>query len=399
MDRSDHTVSRRSFLQTTGQAALAGALAASVSPGQSQPANSDRKIRMGIVGGGFGASFYWHEHPNCRVAAVSDLRPERREGLMKVYKCEKSYESLEELILDKEVDAVAVFTGGPDHVRHAVAAMEAGKHVISAVPAGMNLEECERLLEAKERTKRIYMMAETSYYRYHTIAVRDLFKAGRFGEMFYSEVEYYHPHPAKYLEGMWYRDGQPTWRNCIPPLLYPTHSTGFLVGVTGERFTHVSCLGWGNPEIPGLLDAKNDYKNTFSSMTSLMKTDKAHMCRCNVLWDGVSSGERAQWFGTKMTYYMPGSAGPLKVVGQNTGGLNEVPKFWERLPEPLRHESGHGGSHTFLTHEFVSALLEDREPTVNIYEALAMTVPGIVANESAKRGGEQLKIPRFDKKI
>ena len=81
-----------------------------------------KKIRMGVVGGNFGRAFFWHEHPDCTVEAVSDLVPARREGLMKTYRCAKSYESLEKLILDKNIDAVAIFTPAPDHVRHVVAA-------------------------------------------------------------------------------------------------------------------------------------------------------------------------------------------------------------------------------------------------------------------------------------
>jgi hypothetical protein len=67
----------------------------------------------------------------------------------------------------------------------------------------------------------------------------------------------------------------------------------------------------------------------------------------------------------------------------------------DRLPAPLRHNSGHQGSHTFLTHEFVSALKEGRAPTVDIYEALSYTVPGIVAHQSALNDGESMKIPVF----
>ena len=75
----------------------------------------DRKIHIGVVGGNFGSHFYWHEHPNCIVEAVSDLRPARRDHLMKTYQCNKSYNSLEELVKDKKVDAVAVFTRMADN--------------------------------------------------------------------------------------------------------------------------------------------------------------------------------------------------------------------------------------------------------------------------------------------
>ena len=67
----------------------------------------------------------------------------------------------------------------------------------------------------------------------------------------------------------------------------------------------------------------------------------------------------------------------------------------ERLPESLRVRSGHGGSHTFLTHEFVSAIAGDRHPSVNIWEAIAYTLPGIVAHQSALKGGEPRKIADY----
>jgi hypothetical protein len=59
-------------------------------------------------------------------------------------------------------------------------------------------------------------------------------------------------------------------------------------------------------------------------------------------------------------------------------------------------EGGHGGSHGPLANEFITAILQDRQPLVNIYEALAMTVPGIVAHQSALKDGERLKVPQFD---
>jgi hypothetical protein len=115
--------SRRNFLKTGGIAALGMTLPLNLSFALSASA---RKLRVGIVGGRFGCSFQFHEHPNCIVEAVSDLRPERRDNLMRTYKCSKSYNSLEELVKDKNIDAVAVFTEGPNHVKHV---LECLKHV------------------------------------------------------------------------------------------------------------------------------------------------------------------------------------------------------------------------------------------------------------------------------
>jgi hypothetical protein len=69
------------------------------------------------------------------------------------------------------------------------------------------------------------------------------------------------------------------------------------------------------------------------------------------------------------------------------------------LPEPMRKQTkgGHGGSAILISAEFINALLEDREPAVDIYESLAMTVPGIIAHQSSLKDGEQLKVPSLDK--
>ena len=81
-------LSRRNFLgkltTVTAGLAISGITASGknksslVIPQNSNPAQwvqtSDKKIRIGVVGGGFGASFFWHQHPNCIVEAVSDLQ-------------------------------------------------------------------------------------------------------------------------------------------------------------------------------------------------------------------------------------------------------------------------------------------------------------------------------------
>ncbi len=369
-----------------------------------------KKIHIGVVGGGFGCGFQWHEHPDCVVEAVSDLRPERRDRLMKTYQCSKSYPSLEVLVKDKKIDAVAIFTEGPNHVKHVIEVMKHGKHAISAVPAslGGGIAEAEQLLAAVKKYGLTYMMAETTYYQQPTISVRRFYEQGKFGHLFYSEAEYQHDG----LESLYFENGKRTWRYGIAPMHYPTHCTAFLTGVTGERLMEVTCHGWGN-DSPFCKD--NDYSNPFWNESAMFKTDKGHGFRMNVWWKGAHRGtERAQWIGDKMSFYGADPNGLGPVIIRSDAGLQEKddagfvrnlpgrepykqPEWWktDMLPKPLRHNSGHHGSHTFLTHEFIDALSHNRKPTVDIVQALAYTVPGIVAHESALRGGELLKIPQL----
>src|SRR5678815_149569 len=143
------SLSRRDFLVRSSAIALAPAIPL-LSP-------SRKPVRIGIVGGGFGAAFQWHLDPLCQVAAVSDLREDRRAILRQTYGCDVVYPSLAELVKDESLDAVAVFTEATNHADHVVQCMEAGKHVISAVPVAHTLEGCRAVVAAQKRTGRTYM--------------------------------------------------------------------------------------------------------------------------------------------------------------------------------------------------------------------------------------------------
>jgi len=397
---------RRQFLGTASLAAGAAVLSPRFAFA-GEPV-SDRRIRLGIIGGRFGAGFQFHEHPNCTVEAVSDLRADRRAGLMKTYRCAKSYGSLAELLRDPLVEAVFLATPAPDHLAHVVASLKAGKHVLCAVPAAMTLEECAALRDAVKASGLVYMMAETSYWQQATITARKFFQDGKFGTIYAAESMYHHAG----LESLWFEGGQPTWRHGLPPMHYPTHCTSHLISVTGERLTSVSCLGWGDDDP---LLKNNPHQNPFWNETAQFRTDRGHSMQVQVWWRGAHrGGERARLHGDKMSFLYPdpnGLGAVLVRAGKQTekdsGGFERalpafenyaIPEWWKTdlLPPPLRHNSGHEGSHTFITHEFIDAVLHRRRPAVDVHEAIAYTAPGIVAHQSALKDGERLRIPSFD---
>jgi predicted dehydrogenase len=342
---------------------------------------SDRKIRVGIAGFGlcqFGAQFGFQRHPNVEVVAVTDLIPERRAGLAKACGCKKTYPSCEEMIKDDRIEAVFIATDAPSHARLAVAALEHGKHVASAVPAVFGpLEDADRLFEAVKKSGRKYMMFETSYFHADLYAWHQQYKAGLFGKLVYSEGEYFHYFGAP-LGGYNPKTKQVDingWRKGLPPQYYPTHSNAYYIGVTGGSFTEVSCMG-NRSIVPHLQAKNNDYKNPFGSEIALFRTSEGGMSRMAVCWDMPSAhGEQGRIYGEK------NSKGKV-----NT---NRPP-----LP-PGVPAGGHGGSHGYLMSEFVDAILRDRKPWADVAQALNMTVAGIVAHQSALKDGELLKIPQY----
>ncbi|MBN1420780.1 MAG: Gfo/Idh/MocA family oxidoreductase [Planctomycetes bacterium] len=391
--------SRRSFLQAIGLGAAAFALPASARAAEPpiqgfEPAPrdanaskgwkpvSDRRIRVGIVGYGvcrFGAAFSFQDHPNVQVVAVSDLIPERCAGLAKACRCETTYPSLEKLVEDDRIEAVFVATDAPSHARHVIEVLRHGKHAACAVPAVFgSIEDAEALLAAVKASGRTYMMFETSCYHADLHAMRRIYRAGGFGELIYSEGEYYH-YAAVPI------DSYKGWRVGTPPQWYPTHSNAYHIGVTGGRFTEVSCMGIESV-LPHLQPANNPYRNPFGTEIALFRTSEGGTARMAISWDTPGDGgERGRIRGQKGTFY------------QKYEGLAKALPDTNRPPlPPTVDPGGHGGSHGYLMDEFVTAILENRKPLVDITMALDMTVSGIVAHQSALKGGETLKIPRYE---
>ncbi len=396
---------RRTFIMG---AATIGAAAATTRARAQETKPATDKVRIGVVGGRFGAEFQWHLHPECEVVAVCDIDDTALQTLKTNYQCDNGYKSYLEMLKHPGLNAVAIFTPAPMHVWMATRAMKAGLHAVTAVPAGMSIEELEELLDCVKTTGMKYMLAETSYFRAPALQAMEFAKQGRFGTVFYTESEYHH---EGITELFFEPDGKPSWRYGLPPMLYPTHCTGYVIPVTGERMTEVTAIGWGDGH--EILQT-NLYGNPFWNTTAFFKTSGGHASRMSVYWH-VAAGmtERAAFYGDRMSYIMSrpeGSANMICEISQSgqtalddngypIGAVNnqkdKTPDFFERLPEPMRVACGHGNSHTFITHEFVDAIMRDRRPVIDIYEALAYNVPGIIAHQSALKGGEHMTIPDY----
>jgi predicted dehydrogenase len=342
---------------------------------------SDRKIRVGLVGHGlckFAAAFGFQDHPNVEVVAVSDLFPDRCADLARAARCAKTYPSLEELVKDDRIEAVFVATDAPSHARHCIEVLKHGKHVACAVPAVYaSLEEAEQLWEAVRKSNRTYMLFETSAFHEDLHAMRRIYQAGGLGKLVYAEGEYYH-----YMEQPLasYQD----WRVGLPPQFYPTHSNAYYHCVTGGSFTEVSCLGM--PSVVHHLKPENNrYRNPFGTEIALFRTSEGGSARMAVSWDTPGAGgEMGRVRGQRGSFY-----------GTYEGLEKSLPDTRRPPLPPGVAAGGHGGSHGHLTHEFITAILLNRPPLVDISMALNLTVSGIVAHHSAMKDGERLKIPQF----
>jgi predicted dehydrogenase len=409
-------LTRRSFLGVTATAAAAGpailhhSRAAEVIPGFDQTKTetdeasqwqpfSDRKIRVGLVGYGyckFSAVFEFQNHPNVEVVAVSDLIPDRCAALAKHVKCGKTYPSLEAMVKDDNIEAIFVATDAPSHARHCIEVLNHGKHVCTAVPAFRgDIEDAERLLGCVKRNRGlVYAMFETSVFHDDLHAMERLYAADVFGRVVYSEGEYCHPKSIGADALPSYKD----WRKHGCPMWYPTHATAYYVGVTHGSFLEVSCLG--TAPFDKAARKPNAIGNIFNSEVGLFRTSEGGLSRMIVcgsqgeyLEAGRLRGEYAgyNWHNGKTEGFVGDAMGKQRLKQALDKGL----RLKKPALPPQVAAGGHGGSHGYLTNDFIDAILRSRKPAVDVIDALNMTVPGYYAHLSAMKDGETMKIPQY----
>jgi len=346
---------------------------------------SDRKVKVGIAGNGlcnFGATWFYQVHPNVEVVAATDLDPKRCAELAKAVGAKKTYPSCEEMIKDKEIEAIYIATDAPSHARLAIMALNHGKHVAVSCPAVFGfkaLEDAEKLFEAVKRSGKIYMMNETSAFHADVYADRIRCQVDGLGKIIYSEGEYYHDFGHRGLSSFNPKTGNIDdygWRRGLPPMWYSTHATAYHVSATGGRLTEVSGLGtkglykYFRPD-------DNLHKNPFGTEVALFKTKQGGMARMAVSWDMKDAhGEKGRVYGEKKR---------ARKLNTNRPAL-----------PPGTNGPHHGSSHGYLTNDFIESILLDKYPTVGISEALNMTLAGVVAHQSALKGGDWMKIPQFE---
>jgi predicted dehydrogenase len=392
---------------------------------------------LGIVGAGqFAAHFasLYQLHPRVEAVYATDLLPERSERLVSELGLAGSFPDLDAMLADPAIDAVAFFTQRWTHGSLVVRALEAGKHVYSAVPMAVTRDEIAEIIATVTKTGLTYMMGETSFYNPATVFARKQLAAGKFGRVFYAEGDYLHDMDLGFYDAYRFSGGE-NWKSTAsyPPMWYPTHSIGGVLGAIPAFATSVSCIGVKDDTDDGVFDESvSMFGNDFSNMTALFELDGGGSMRINefrrVGYPSPIRESRFRFFGTEGSFEQLATTS----VWQDKQGVTDVTEQIASRPtlshdDPLLanvapalreafasghapvHDSeigrlpkefavapnGHEGSHQLLAHDFVTAVDNGTMPTVNAWVAARFTLPGLIAQESAKQGGARLTIPDF----
>jgi predicted dehydrogenase len=360
------------------------------------------KLNLGIVGackrGGSFAQAIEHLEA-ARIHAVCDVDvihlPETAERVG----ADEAYTDYYEMLERSSVDAVIIGTPMYLHVPQAVAALRRGVHVLSEVTAAVSLEECRQLVAACRDSTATYMMAENYIYTRPNVLVRELVRQGLFGQPYYAEGEYVHELKELNEVTPWRR----IWQTGVDGVTYGTHSLGpILQWMPGDRVVAVCCAGSGHH----YRDPRGaPYENEDSCvMLCKMRSGGLAKIRVDMLSDRPHAMHNHQLQGTDGCYESARAPSErdriwLRAKSADANVWMDLDELDAYLPASYRElsavagASGHGGGDFYAVWEFVNAVTKGYPPPIGIHEAMDMTLPGLVSQQSTREGGRWLEVP------
>lgn len=391
------------------------------------PFERHETVRVAIVGTGLRGRSVLHELtgvPGVRITALCDTVPDKVEmAVQQMRQAGHDYEparfttgerAFEQLVQRDDIDIMYTATPWQWHVPVVLAAMNAGKHAATEVPAAYTVADCWKLVDTSERTRRHCIMLENCCYGYNELLVLNMVRAGLFGELKHAGAGYNHDLRSILFEnrdeGVW-RRAHHTLRNSN---LYPTHGLGpvaFYLGINrGDRFDYL--VSMATPEM-GLTQWRADHEPKESRRwteryvtgdlnISLVKTSAGKTIR---LEHDVSSPRPYSRInsvqGTKGIFedyppriYLEGMEG-----GERWGSLDGYKSqyehaLWRELGAKAR-SGGHGGMDFVMAYRLVQCMREGLVPDMDVYDAAAWSVPGPLSEQSVAKGSAPVSFPDF----
>jgi len=438
---SDAPLSRRELLKAAGLASAAFAtlpeVGATLPPpprpiGASSmlgvPFTPHRTVRLAIVGTGLRGRSVLREFlavDGVEITALCDNVAEKAERAAKMVTdagrprpalYTDGDSAFEQLVLRDDIDIVYTATPWDWHVPVCLAAMRAGKHAATEVPAAHSIEDCWALVHESERSRKHCLMMENCCYDFNEMLVDRMVKEGAFGDVLYAEAAYIHD-----LRGILFEDkDEGLWRRTPHTNrdgnFYPTHGLGpvawFLDVHGGDRFDYLVSMStpeaglsqWREARVPRDNAKWDETYRAGDINTSLVKTvhGKTVLLQHNVTlptpYDRLNSvrGTKGVFKDYPARLYLEGQEG-----GHRFRPIDDAVKarythpLWQRIGDIARAKGGHGGMDYIMAYRLVETMREGLPPDFDVYDAAAWSAPWPLSEASLALSSAPVRFPDF----
>ncbi|MBR6558906.1 MAG: Gfo/Idh/MocA family oxidoreductase [Clostridia bacterium] len=297
--------------------------------------------------------------------------------------------------IEHDMDGVIVVNHANEHVPYAIRLLDRGINVMTECLACANMKEAVELVEAVERSGKIYTYAENYCFTSVRWEMRERYRKGDIGELMYAQGEYIHDCSSIWPD-ITYGE-RDHWRNQMSSTFYCTHSIGPILYMTGLR--PVQVCGFETPNKPFYRELGCAAGCAGMEMITLENGAILRSVHFNLKHTSAQLSP----------YQLNGDRGAMNDMGDELYLYREDEKYKpvEQIsykPAPIvdgSEKSGHGGGDFYPTYYFIRAIMGDEEAlrrSINVYDALDMSIPGILAYRSIINGNVPVKIPNLRNK-
>jgi predicted dehydrogenase len=360
-----------------------------------------KPLKVAVVGAAArGKSFFSAIscNPNAELTALCDINEEGLRNAGNEGKVEHLYTDYEEMLDKAEVDIVLIGTPMHFHAPQSIMALERDIHVISEVTAAVSAGEAKELVLATRNSKAMYAMAENYCYMRNNVLVREIARKGLFGELYFAEGAYIHELKGLNERTPWRRK----WQAGVPGCTYGTHSLGPVYQWTGERVVSVSCTGSGHH----YKDPRSVHYETDDTTTMLCRMEKGgliqirvdmlsnrpHNMTCYSLQGTKGCYESARGLGDKPKIWLDSKSEKMEWMPLEDLAEEFLPEIWKN-PSEEQLAAGHGGGDYLVVKDFIQAIINHTPPPIGIHEAMDMTLPGLISQQSILQNSAWLPVP------
>jgi len=430
-------INRRDFIKTTATASAV----ATVMPTALFSSQANKRVKMGFMGTGMRGQWVLSlaaKYPEVDIPAICDIDDGMIESALKILKdagkpephvYKNGDEDFLNMVQNETLDGMYIATPWEWHHPMAIAAMKNGMHVGTEVPAALTIDDCWDLVNVSERTGKLCMIMENVCYRRDVMAVLNMVQQGMFGELLHCQGGYQHDlRHVKFNDGINPYGGgvefgekgfsEAKWRTQHSVDrngdLYPTHGLGpvstmldinrgnrmmhLTSTATQSRGLHKYIVDQGGPDHP---NADVDFK-CGDIVTTVIKCANGQTIMLSHDTNNprpYSLNFRVQ--GTQGIWQKDAQSIYIEGISPESHRWESEDQYLEKYDHPLWKKfenqasgSGHGGMDFFILRAFIETL-KGRDPVIDVYDAVSMSVICPLSEKSIRLGSTAVKIPDF----
>ena len=377
--------------------------------------NQKKGLHVGLVGLGFGAEFIpiYLDHPEVSELTICDSDPKVLKLQGDRFQVQQRSSDLKNLLSSPEIDAIHLITPISLHAEPSLAVLNVAKHCACTVPMATSIAELQELVKAQRAQQKIFMMMETTVFTRGFLLAREMLSKGEMGRI-------------QLLKGSHYQDmeGWPPYWNGLPPFHYGTHAIAPMLAIANTRATAVHCFGSGVMRE----ELTNVYGNPYPCETAIFQLQEGNIAaeatrtlfqtareytesfsvygeHASLEWQQLEMEESPVVF--RMTMLQKGRGRTIsteRIIPPDRPDLlpESISRYTRRGVYNESNPSlsflqggGHHGSHPHMVHEFVTSIVQEKEPISGALTAANWTAAGICAHDSALQGGKRVELPEF----